>query len=423
MFHMDLGLGRIQAALEALGLAHPPYRSVQVVGTNGKGSTSTFLAEILSSSGLRTGLYTSPHFVTPRERVLVDGKQLPDASWLEAAEAVLRVSQDISPAHRLTYFELITVMAAWMFRQAGCAAAVFEAGLGGAHDATSAIMHDLTVITPIGMDHAKILGPTLMDIARDKALAMREGVPAVSAAQVPEVLEVVSAVAAEKGAPLSVAEDVAATHGASWPDATGMPGPHQLDNLRLALAAHHLLATAYGLPVDAEALARAARDAFIPGRLQVIPPSTGWPAFVLDGAHNVPGLECLGAALGELGIRPDALIFACLGDKDVEAMLPLARGLTEGPIYVPGLDAPGRALEPHELAARLGDRATPVRDMAEAFRKVKGTAGTVLVCGSLYLLAEVYKLRPLWLRRGGNDRGRHGSKRHENPAPLGDSLP
>lgn len=399
MFHMDLGLGRIQAALDALGLTHPPYRSVQVVGTNGKGSTSTFLAEILSASGLRTGLYTSPHFVTPRERVLVDGEQLPDAAWLEAAEAALGVSQDVSPERRLTYFELITVMAAWMFRQAGCAAAVFEAGLGGAHDATSAIVHDLTVITPIGMDHVKILGPSLADIARDKAMAVRHGVPAVSAPQAPGVLEVVRRVAAEQGASLSLAEDVAAAHGASWPDATGMPGPHQLENLRLALAAHHLLAEAHGLPAAPEALGRAARDAFIPGRLQMVPPSTGWPAFVLDGAHNVPGLECLGAALAELGIRPDALIFACLGDKDVEAMLPLARGLTGGPIYVPGLDAPGRALEPQELAERLGDRAVPVRDMAEALRKVKGTAGTVLVCGSLYLLAEVYKLRPLWLRR------------------------
>jgi dihydrofolate synthase/folylpolyglutamate synthase len=400
MFHMDLGLGRVQAALDALGLTRPPFVSAQVVGTNGKGSTSTFLAQILSESGLRTGLYTSPHFITPRERILVDGEQLPDQLWLDAAEAVLRVSQDISPLRRLTYFELITVMGAWMFRQAGCTAAVFEAGLGGAHDATSALAHDLTVVTPIGMDHAALLGPALTDIARDKALAMRPGVPAVSADQASEVVQVLRRVAAQRGTSLVFAREIAAAHGESWPRQTGMPGPHQLGNLRLALAAHHLLAQARGLPVDAGALERAAREAFIPGRLQVIAPSTGWPAFVLDGAHNVPGLECLGAALAQLGIQPEAMIFACLGDKDVEAMLPLALRLTDGPVYVPGLNAPGRALAPQELAARLGDRAVPVKDMAEALRKVKGVVGTVLVCGSLYLLAEAYKLRPLWLRRG-----------------------
>ena len=400
MFHMDMGLDRVQEALDALALTRPTGLSIQVVGTNGKGSTSTFLAEILSSQGSRTGLFTSPHFLSPKERVLVDGEQLPDDLWLAAAEAVLRVSQDLSPERRLTYFELVTVMAAWMFKEADCAAAVFEAGLGGAHDATTALRHDLTVITPIGMDHVSLLGPGLSDIARDKALAMRAGVPVVTAAQTPEVLAVIRDVAAETGTALFLADDIANAHSSNWPRVAAMPGPHQADNLHLALAAHHLLATAHELPVAPEALEHAAKRAFIPGRLQVIPASTGWPAFVLDGAHNVPGLECLAQALAELSIKPDAVIFACLADKDVEAMLPLARSLTDGPIHVPGLDAPGRALESGELAQRLGGRAEPVAHMSAAFKKVKGLDGTVLVCGSLYLLAEAYKLRPLWLRRG-----------------------
>jgi dihydrofolate synthase/folylpolyglutamate synthase len=420
MFHMDLGLGRMRKALSALKLDHPGGLSVQIAGTNGKGSTSTFLAAMLTASGVRTGLYTSPHFLSVRERILVDNGGLPDAAWLDAAEAVLAVSSDRAPSLRLTYFELLTVVAALLFARSGCRACVFEAGLGGAHDATSALSHHLTVFTPIGLDHMTILGPTIEDIARDKALAMRPGVPAVSADQKPRARAVLEAVAAQVGAPLYFARDLAAeaqADGHAWPDKPGLPGPHQADNLRLALAALHLLSVGHGpgrvrhsepgprppeLPEtieDPEVLARAAREAFIPGRFQIIPATGDQPSFVLDGAHNQPGLECLAQALESLRIKPVAAVFACLGDKDLAAMTPLARSLTGGPILVPGLDAPGRALDPAELAARLGGRAVPVAGVEEAFERVKGMRGTVLVCGSLYLLADVYRLRPHWLGR------------------------
>ena len=424
MFHMDLGLGRMREAISALKLDHPGGLSVQIAGTNGKGSTSTFLAAMLTASGVRTGLYTSPHFLSVRERILVDNGGLPDAAWLEAAEAVLAVSSDRAPGLRLTYFELLTVMAALLFARSGCRACVFEAGLGGAHDATTALPHHLTVFTPIGLDHMTILGPTIEDIARDKAQAMRPGVPAVSADQPPRARVVLEAVSGQVGAPLYFARDLAAeaeAGGHAWPDKPGLPGPHQADNLRLALAALHLLAVGRGpgrvrhphpgpnprplppeLPEtveDPEALARAAREAFIPGRFQIIPATGDQPSFVLDGAHNQPGLECLAQALESLRIKPVAAVFACLGDKDLAAMTPLARSLTGGPILVPGLDAPGRALDPAELAARLGGRAVPVAGVEEAFERVKGMRGTVLVCGSLYLLADVYRLRPHWLGR------------------------
>ena len=399
MFHMDLGLGRMRQALSALDLERPGHLSVQVVGTNGKGSTATFLAEILKATGLSSGLYTSPHFLSPCERILIDGEQLPQDAWLEAAEAVLRVSEDRSSELGLTYFELITVMAAWIFQEHGCRACVFEAGLGGAHDATTALHHDLTVLTPIGLDHLSILGPTLADIARDKARAMRPGVPAVSAEQKPMVMAVLKTVASQTGTPLHMARDITAVHGAAWPVSPSMPGPHQTDNLRLAMAAYHLLAEAHGLPLDPGALKRTALEAFIPGRLQIIPANNGWPGFVLDGAHNQPGLECLALALGSLNAKIQALIFACLGDKNLEAMLPLVRSLTVGPILVPGMDVPGRAMDQVQLAGRIGHGAEAVRDMAEAFGRVKDVAGTVLICGSLYLLAEAYKLRPEWLRR------------------------
>jgi len=434
MFHMDMGLARIQSAIKALSLDPPPCPSIQVVGTNGKGSTSTFLAQIFASSGLVTGLYTSPHFLSPRERILVNGEQLPETLWLDGAEAVLSVSEDRSPDYRLTYFELLTVTAAWMFREASCQATVFEAGLGGAHDATTALTHHLTVFTPIGLDHVAILGPTLADIARDKGQAMRAGVPAVSADQEPRVSQILAETADAQGAPLFFAKDVAAqalAQGLQWPDEPSMPGPHQADNLRLALAAFHILTTGTtptfpgpaieqasppfpglasrqtspafsGLGKDPQVLFEAARLAFIPGRFQIIPSGDGLPELVLDGAHNEPGLACLARALAHLGMKPQVMIFACLADKDLPTMLPLVRALTDGPIIVPGLNVPGRAMDPAELAAQIGGLTLPVADMAQALEKVRGLAGPggpVLICGSLYLLAEVYTLRPEWLNR------------------------
>ena len=425
MFHMDLGLFRVACVMESLGLSQPPCPSIQVVGTNGKGSTSTFLAQLFTTSGLTTGLYTSPHFLSPRERILVDGAQLPENLWLTAAEAVLSVSEDRLPKYRLTYFELLTVMAAWLFRETSCGAAVFEAGLGGAHDATSAFTHRLTVFTPIGLDHAAILGPTLTDIVRDKARAMRPDVPAVSADQEPQVARILAEMAEDAGTPLFFARDVAAKAlacGSRWPDAPSMPGPYQADNLRLALAAFHLLTAGQpgssrqsvfpGLKEDPRVLSRAACLAFIPGRFQIIPAGDGLPGLILDGAHNEPGLACLARALLSLGIKPRAVIFACLKDKDLPAMLPLVGALTGGPIIVPGLDAPGRASDPAELAASIGGGALPVSNAAAALQKIRGSEGPVLICGSLYLLAEVYALRPGWLA------GPHPSPGRTDPLGL-----
>lgn len=397
---MDMGLHRAARALAELGLDAPSCPAVQVLGTNGKGSTSTFLAASLQASGVRTGLYTSPHFLSPRERILVDARPLPDEAWLRAAQAVLSVSQDRGEDLRLTYFELLTVMAAWLFREAGCGAAVFEAGLGGAHDATTALPVHLNVFTPIGLDHTALLGPTVEAIALDKAGALRPGVPVVCGAQPPEAAEVLRQAAARAGAPFHEAQALARRFGASWPGRPAMPGPHQRENWRLALAARHLLAEARPgalPPATPSSLALAARRAFIPGRFQRIPAGPGHPAFILDGAHNEPGLRCLAEALAEAGVVPSAMLFACLADKDLEAMLPLAAALTPGPVFVPNIDAHGRTLDPEALARALGPRAVPVRDAAQALERAAGLPGTVLACGSLYLLADIFRCQPAWM--------------------------
>ncbi|MHC1711635.1 MAG: folylpolyglutamate synthase/dihydrofolate synthase family protein [Solidesulfovibrio sp.] len=403
LFHMEFGLGRMHAALASLSLESLPHLAVQVVGTNGKGSTSAFLAAMLAAHGLPTGLYLSPHFLTVRERILLAGKMLPETDWLAAANAVLDATAPGGEKGRLTYFELLTVMAAWLFTTQGAEAAVYEAGLGGAGDATTALPRDLVLFTPIGIDHAAVIGPTLADIALDKAKAMIPGGVAITGPQPPEALVVLRREAARIGCRLYDAAELAGYDPRTRkgvlrsPRALDIPaaklrlaGPHQAQNAALALAGFTLCAEAMGLSPDAEALGRALGETFIPGRLHLLCLPGMTPQLLLDCAHNVPALTALGVALAALRIEPAALIYTCLGDKDVAAMAPLAARLTTGPIFVPELPGVSRAKSAAEIAAALGPRAVPVADPAAALAAVKDLPGTVLACGSMYLLAALF---------------------------------
>lgn len=447
MFHMDFGLGRMRAALAALELGGrqegerqeggrplpgatataPPGAArglgaaawpvaAQVVGTNGKGSVSLMLAEIMRAHGLRAGLYASPHFVDVRERALVDGRKLDEAAWTTLGNAVLATSG----GPELTYFECVTAIAALGFVRAGCDAVVLEAGLGGAHDATTALDADLTVFTPMGLDHMAVLGPTLAHIARDKAGAMRPGVPAVSGPQPPEAMAVLRERAREIGAPFMTVADVlgagvsAAAPGAASGSCAGVPvpamaGEHQRENAALALAAWTVLARARGWASDLATCARAIGAARLPGRLQCLPGGPGRAQLWLDGAHNVPALERLARAVGCAVPRPAAVIFACMADKDLAAMAPLVAGLTAGPLWLPALPGVSRALAPEAAAALLGPRAVPLPGLARALELADGLGGDpgapgpVLVCGSLYLLGAFFALRPEALGSRGPD--------------------
>ena len=407
LFHMDLSLDRMDSFVKRCGL--PRFPVLHVVGTNGKGSTATILAELLRAHGLRVGLYTSPHFLSVRERVLVDGAMLSEDAWARLGEAALRQSEGLG----LTYFELLTACAVLAFTEARCDVAVMEAGLGGRFDATNVLEPALTVFTPIGLDHMNVLGGTLAEIARDKAGAMRPGGLAISAHQEPEAMEVLRRVAGDIGAELVGVGEVlsysrakgrvapAAKGRVFVPHMTGLflslPGLHQQENARLALAAFSLWAARLRLPVIEEACSVAFRRAFIPGRMQRVPAGAGLPELILDGGHNAHGLAALKASLAAEAIRPSAVIFGCLRDKPLNVMLPLVRALTQGAVYATGIPGCPRACGPQELAELLGPGAVPAADVHAALELCAGAAGTgpagagpVLVCGSLYLLGEFY---------------------------------
>ena len=196
LFHMDMGLDRMRHALSALGLVRPPFVTVQVLGTNGKGSTASFLASLCAAHGLRAGLYTSPHFVSPTERIRIDGRPWPQELWAAQANKVM----DAAPA--LTYFEFLTVLALLAFAEERVDVAILEAGLGGSHDATTAVSADVLCFTPIAMDHKDVLGDSLAAIATDKAGAIRSAAPVCSTFQFPQAARAIEAAALVHKAPL-----------------------------------------------------------------------------------------------------------------------------------------------------------------------------------------------------------------------------
>ncbi len=399
-FHMDLSLSRMEKVLYAMHLTRPPYTVCQVAGTNGKGSTATFIASLLQAHGIKTGLYTSPHFVSPEERIQCDGQWTRMQDWLSAA------SQAVSICPELTYFEILTVTALAVFRDMGVQAAVLEAGLGAQHDATTATAADLAVFTPIALDHTALLGSTVTAIASEKAHAIRSDAPAVTARQEDNVLSVLKARADMFGAPLTVAPELGHEY------ALGLSGTHQYSNAGTALAAFRILAQKLGITPDEAAVRKGLAEAFLPGRLQSVSsmPATGTcparPACVLDGAHNPHGMQSLTKALhGGVIKKPETVVYSCLADKDWRTGLAMLAKEVQGVSWhIPAI--PGERSEKPENIVRflegLGERkCTAHVSLKEAFASLgkAETEGTVLVTGSLYLLSTFYEIWPGALRR------------------------
>ncbi|MBQ7585195.1 MAG: bifunctional folylpolyglutamate synthase/ dihydrofolate synthase [Desulfovibrionaceae bacterium] len=389
LFHMDLSLSRIKQPLAKLGLIRPNFKVVQILGTNGKGSTASFLASLCEQHGLKTGLYTSPHFVSPTERIKINSKEIEGEEWLDLATFVASEAPD------LTYFEFLTVLALALFKEKKVEVAVLEAGLGGAHDATTAIQCDLMLYTPIALDHKAILGPTIKDIAIDKALAMRK-VPVCTAPQFPQVFKCLKERSLDVGARLQEIEPLEA----SYKKSLGLLGAHQELNAALALAGFKILASLLGLKVDRAKLLKGLAQTFIPGRMQWVAKSNHYPSLMLDGAHNPHGMQTLLASLKNFS-QPKALIFACLQDKDWPQVLGLLDyNYKESLIaYFPSLYN-SRASEALVVAKRWQGRvgledSFNLKELLEKLAKsYQDPKDYVLVTGSLYLLAEVYKIYP-----------------------------
>ncbi len=394
LFHMKPGQDRMNIALEKLGLLPLPYKSVQIVGTNGKGSTSTFLSYLAKEHDFKTGLYTSPHFVSVKERILYQNAPISDNLWVEAAKKVYAANSE------LTYFEFLTVLAALLYKELEVDIAFFEAGLGGKFDATTALLAQATVFTPFDIDHVNVLGNNLQDIAKDKAQALhKESLFAYSAMQKQEAKEEIINVcnALDVDCPFIVKQ--------RYNYKLKMQGAYQQENAHLAVMAWRVMAREFfNTQSHRFKEEKALEKAFIPGRLQIIPAEISPiknKTIILDGAHNVHGLKELLPALINLNKLPNSIIFSCLDDKDIAQIIPLiaqiAKQKENCKIYVPTIKENPRAFEAEKLTQELKKCYSQVSgyiNLDEILKHLKNeerqNEENLLICGSLYLLSEFY---------------------------------
>jgi dihydrofolate synthase/folylpolyglutamate synthase len=378
-----LGLDRIRAVLASLGDPQNSFRSIHVAGTNGKGSTCAMIDAGLRTAGIRTGLYTSPHIVEPTERIVIDGMPVTPQQFERAFDAVHKVAGEPHP----TYFETVTAMAFWLFREMQVEIAVVETGLGGRLDATNIVNPVLTVITPIDYDHEAYLGGTIEAIAAEKAGILKPGVPAVFARQRPDAQLVLDHRASELSIPVEYTRDFPVT------DLHITARGSEFSGLKCPLAGEHQVENAIAAALALESLGvspNGIENAVWPGRLEQISPN---PDIILDGAHNPAGARALAAYLERFyQHRKLWMIYGAMRDKAVDEiagiLFPLASELI--------LTAPdnARALRPEALLEIAG-RGQVFPNLSAALSHVRAAASeedAIVITGSLFLVGEARAL-------------------------------
>jgi dihydrofolate synthase/folylpolyglutamate synthase len=425
LFGMRFGLDRMRKLMTVLGLPQRRFASIHVVGTNGKSSTVRFCAAILARHGLRAGSYTSPHLASFRERIEVGEEPVSEADFaaavLRAARAAELVNRTQEPDDRVTQFEALTAASYHELARLGVEVAVIEAGLGGRFDATNVIPSKVQVLTSVGLEHTRWLGPTLTDIAQEKLAVVRDHGTLVVGDLEPAVRAVAERTAAKRQAKMVTPNRGGATSVPSSRQKSPTPseapaaraavcgiamraaGRFQRRNFALAAAAAEAF---LGRALDPAAVERAGAETRIPGRLDVVDHQ---PLTVYDGAHNPEGARALADSLDDvLGEhRPRLAVIGVLEDKDAAGMLAallphLDRAIftrSSNPRSLPpatlatlaekisassGLSAP-------EASAARADTVSDPRAAVERARALAGPGGAVVATGSIYLVADLVR--------------------------------
>ncbi len=403
-------LDEIGVLLGALGDPQLRFPSVLIAGTNGKGSTAATLASILIASGLRTGLYTSPHLARVNERIQMNSTEIADeafaALYFRVDDAAQQLVLDGRLAQLPSFFEILTAQALLYFAEAGVEIAVLEVGMGGRLDATNIVDPLLSVITDISLEHTEWLGPTVAAITREKAGILRRGGTMVTLPQLPEANQVLGEIAAElevRG--VSAAEYMPAMGvigaypvevlGAEVSVDSPLAGAHQHRNIALAIAASAELAKTHGFPISSASMAAGIRQTRWPGRLEHI--KLRGVEWILDVAHNPAGAWALGAGLRDAleGNKKRTLVFSCLRDKPVEEMGQILFPLFDEVIVAPIHNARAAATADLQAAAHASGVAALAADsVAQALElaAIRSQGGVVVVSGSVYLVGEARSL-------------------------------
>ena len=434
-------LAHMRVLLEAMQHPEQRFPSVLIAGTNGKGSTAATLASILRASGLKTGLYTSPHLMRINERIRVNGQEISDDDFARLHGEVDGAAERSVEQGKLpwlpSFFEMMTAIAFEHFGREQVEIAVLEVGMGGRLDATNVVEPRISVITDISLDHQKFLGNTVGEIAREKVGIIRAGGVVVTLPQQPEANDVIGNTILELGArgvsavpyvpPVSpgsgdylvkVKRDGEASHASSGEAAksyiyryplqvmkhqivveTALVGRHQLRNVALAIATAEELSKQGLAGITPQTIERGIRETRWPGRFEVLTARPGWPEIVLDVAHNPAGAWALRSALSErYGDRPLLFVFGAMRDKAISEMTEILFPLAERVIATRAENP--RSATPEEIqqaGARTGTEIEVAADIATALAQARQWAGTtpgkaIVVTGSIYLVGEAMRV-------------------------------
>lgn len=368
-FGIRLGLDNISRLAESLGSPQKSFRAVHVAGTKGKGSVCAFISSILRKQGYKVGMYTSPHLVDFRERIMINGKKIPKKD-------VARLVSVIKPLVRKhTFFEIVTAMAFLYFREQKVKLAVVEVGMGGRLDATNIVNPEACVITNVSVDHEAHLGSTVKKIAFEKAGIIKPGVPVVTAAK-GEALSVIKKICRKKGSRLIIAKPKKIK--------ISLKGDFQMENASAALEAVKILRK-MGIKVSKSAIAKGFESTEWRGRMDFVS-----ERLLLDCAHNPASAQALAKEIKKLG-KDVYLVLGIMKDKDIKAICsalsPLAK---ETIITKPKI---GRAAMPNDIAAFASGEVSIVYDVGQAVEYAKFKAdgrGLVVVTGSIFTVGEAF---------------------------------
>ena len=420
-------LAHMRVLLAALENPERKFPSVLIAGTNGKGSTAATLASILQASGLRAGLYTSPHLIRINERIQINGEQIADDKFALIHDLVDRTAERLVEEGELpwhpSFFEMLTAMAFEHFATSKVDIAILEVGMGGRLDATNVVEPRVSVITDISLDHQKFLGNTIAEIAREKVGIIRAGRVVVTLPQMREANDVIGEAVLERDArAISAAQYVPPVTPASpnfldfgSGDAlaryplqvmgkqilveTPLVGRHQLRNVALAIAAAEGLA-AQGFPISVESIERGIRETRWPGRFQIVRTAEGEAVFVLDVAHNPAGAWALRSALSACYEgRRLIFVFGAMRDKAIgeiaEILFPLAERVIATAAEKPRSASPE---EVRQAATRANAEIELAGTVPEAIEKAcGGTLQTsqnpvIVITGSIYVVGEAMRV-------------------------------
>jgi len=409
----NFNLERMRTLLKKIGTPQDHFRSVHIAGTKGKGSTCAMIAAMLQANGYKVGLYTSPHLVDVRERIVINGEMIPQASFARLVRLMETAIARIKPTP--TYFDVLTAIAFKYFADHKIDIAVIETGLGGRLDSTNVIKPDVTAITSISHDHMAQLGPTLAHIATEKAGIFKHGIPAVSVVQDPSAEAAMKKVAEKVGAPLDFTGQtiefsyrfessrmlgphnrICLTTPNSKFEHLAVPliGEHQAINCGLALAVIDRLKSR-GIAINDARAIEGLSKVSVPGRMEMVSQT---PRVIVDGAHNAASLDAAMKAIGQhIPYDSMVVIFGCCGDKDVPGMLERITSGADKVIFT-RIDNV-RSADPHELSARYVELYGKMAQVAENLEDALGIANRAvtkedLICitGSFYLVGEAKKL-------------------------------